>query len=530
MSYSDFSLPSGCCAVTLEGMFVRKIKNRSGSTSVQIISKDQGRYKVIKTLGTSHDPDEIERLWLHGQSLVHKTDPSQRELFALYTQADHIVQNHVSTLGNSNVHTIGPELIFGTLFDRMGFNEISDPLFRHLVITRLAYPGSKLKTVDYLFRYQGTNLSVSGLYHALDRLYNRYKVQAEEIVYRHTCTRVTTIAAMFYDVTTLYFEAEDEDDLRKIGYSKDGKFEHPQITLGLLVGEGGFPIGYDVFEGNKFEGHTLLPVLSRYEKIYGFGRPVVVADAAMLSSSNLKELAEEHYQFVLGARIKNESEALRQEIIKKALRMKAGDKIIVEREDGTKIIVTYSERRAHHDRKNREKGLLRLARQIKSGYLTKQNLNKRGYNKFLVLDGDTRVRLDEEKIASDELWDGLKGYLTNTELEADKVIEHYSHLWRIERAFRISKTDLRVRPIYHYRKRRIEAHLCIAFVAYAIYKELEHLLEKEGIDMSAKRAAELTHTMYELEYRLPDSKVRQKQILSMTDEQKCLYQVIIRKK
>jgi len=508
-------------------VFVRKNKNRSGSTSVQIILKDHGRYRVIKTLGTSHDPDEIERLWLLGQSLVHKTDPSQSEFFALHTQADHIVQNLVSTLGNANVHTIGPELIFGRLFERMGFNQIPDPLFRHLVISRLAYPGSKLKTVDYLFRYQGTSLSVSGLYHALDRLCSRYKAQAEEIVYRHTCERITTIAALFYDVTTLYFEAEDEDDLRKIGFSKDGKFQHPQIMLGLLVGEGGFPIGYDVFEGNKFEGHTLLPVLARYEKLYGFARPVVVADAAMLSTSNLKELASEHYGFVLGARLKNESEAVKWEVMRKTSGMESGDKVIVEREDGFRLIVTYSERRAHHDRKNREKGLAKLEKQVKSGYLTKQNLNKRGYNKFLILDGDMRVRIDEERIASDQRWDGLKGYLTNIQLEADKVIEHYSHLWRIERAFRISKTDLRIRPIYHYRKRRIEAHLCIAFVAYAIYKELEHLLEEKGIDMSAARAAELTHTMYELEYFLPDSKVARKQILSMTDEQKLLYQAVV---
>jgi transposase len=164
---------------------------------------------------------------------------------------------------------------------------------------------------------------------------------------------------------------------------------------------------------------------------------------------------------------------------------------------------------------------------VKSGYLTKQNLNKRGYNKFLVLDGDMRVFIDEKKIADDQCWDGLKGYSTNIQLEADKVIEHYSHLWRIERAFRISKTDLRIRPIYHYRKRRIEAHLCIAFVAYAIYKELEHLLGEGGVDMSAARAAELTHTMYELEYYLPDSKVAQKQILSITNEQKLLYQTVV---
>jgi len=508
-------------------MFARKVKNRSGSTSVQIIDKRHGRYRVAQTVGCSRDPDEVERLWLRANSLIRSPDPHQTELFAVHSQHDHVVKNLVGTLGNANVRTVGPELIFGTLFDRMGFNQIPDMLFRHMVIARLACPGSKLKTVDYLARYQGVNVSISALYHALDRLHNRYKSQAEAIVYEHTRRRVTTIAVLFYDVTTLYFEADDEDDLRKIGFSKDGKFQHPQIMLGLLVGEGGLPIGYDVFEGNTCEGHTLLPILARYEKMYGFVRPVVVADAAMLSKANLKDLASEQYSFVLGGRIKTESDAVKQEILTKADGMKHGDSFIVDREAGIRLIVTYSEKRAHKDRKNREKGLTRLDKQVKSGRLTKQNLSKRGYNKFLVLEGDVRVRIDENKIGEDQRWDGLKGYLTNTQLETEKVVESYSHLWRIEKAFRISKTDLRIRPIYHYRKRRIEAHLCIAFVAYSIYKELEQLLEEGKTGISATRAGALTQTIYELEYVLPDSKISQKQVLAMTQEQKLLYRAVV---
>src|SRR5277367_6106181 len=104
-------------------------------------------------------------------------------------------------------------------------------------------------------------------------------------------------------------------------------------------------------------------------------------------------------------------------------------------------------------------------------------------------------------LTADAFWDGLKGYVTNTELSGQQVIENYRHLWQIEKAFRISKTDLRIRPIHHYRKRRIEAHICIAFVAYTIYKELERLLIDHKAGFSPKRAAELTHTMYEIEYR-----------------------------
>ena len=134
--------------------------------------------------------------------------------------------------------------------------------------------------------------------------------------------------------------------------------------------------------------------------------------------------------------------------------------------------------------------------------------------------------IDQEKVEADKVWDGLKGYVTNTKLKADKVIEQYGHLWQIEKAFRISKTDLRIRPMYHYKRRRIEAHICISFVAYAIWKEVERLLKKTGVDMSPTRAAELTHNMYELEYTKPHSQRNEKQLLNMDEEQRLLYKVI----
>jgi hypothetical protein len=270
----------------------------------------------------------------------------------------------------------------------------------------------------------------------------------------------------------------------------------------------------------------LIPALTRFEQRYGCARPVVIADAAMLSTANLARLATQQYQFVLAARIKNESKAMQQEILARASGMKHGEHVVLVRDDGIRLIVSYSDRRATHDRKNREKGVERLRKRVTTGRLTKQHLNKRGYNKFLVIEDEIHVRIDPEKIASDQRWDGLKGYLTNTTMTAEEVIENYAHLWQIEKAFRISKTDLRVRPIYHYRKRRIEAHLCIAFVAYAIYKELEQLLGEHHAGISATRAGELTHTMYELEYTLPDSNVVRRQVLSMDDEQRKLYHAI----
>lgn len=198
----------------------------------------------------------------------------------------------------------------------------------------------------------------------------------------------------------------------------------------------------------------------------------------------------------------------------------------IERNDGTRLIVAYRDERARKDAHNRERGLRKLRMRMKSGRLTKQHINNRGYNKFLVLKGSVMITIDEDKIFQDAQWDGLKGYITNTHLTAKIVIEHYGHLWQIEKAFRISKTDLRVRPIFHYRRRRIEAHICIAFVAYAVYKELERLLTRHASGMSPERAIELTHTIYELEYTLPQSKEVRRRVLAMDNEQRALYEVI----
>ena len=506
-------------------MFVRKIQNRSGSVSVQIISKDSGRYRVFETIGTSKDAVEVEKLVAEAKDKINNPD-NQIPMFSDLSETDLIIKNFLENMTNRQILTIGPELIFGTLFDRIGFNIIKEKLFRHIVIARLVYPASKLKTVDYLYRYRGIQMEVDTVYRFLDKLRDKYKETVERVAYEYTKRTLNGISVVFYDVTTLYFEAEDEDDLRKIGFSKDGKFQNPQIMLGLLVGQNGYPIGYNIFEGNTFEGHTLLPVLEGIQKKYGINKPTVIADAAMLSKKNLDNLAKEKYQFIIGGRIKNESDEVQQEILKQVKGLEDGRNFILKKSDGTKLVVTYSDKRQRKDAHNRECGLLKLRQRVKGGKLTKESINNRGYNKFLALKGKIEVEIDEEKVKEDQKWDGLKGYITNTRLSPKSIVENYRHLWQIEKAFRISKTDLRIRPVYHYRRKRIEAHICIAFVAYTIYKELERILEKHNAGFSPKRAAELTHNMYQLEYTLPHSKKKNKTLLKMDEEQKILYSLI----
>jgi transposase len=498
-------------------MFVRKKPNKSGVVSIQIIDKSSGKYVVRKTIGSSVEKIEID-------FLVKK---AKREILSLSKQSllpfDEAAElEFVDSFVNSieSFFLIGPELLLGRLFDEIGFNAIADELFRHLVITRLVYPVSKLKTADYLFKYKGKQISVYSIYRYLDRLHQNQIKQVKEISLQHTLDLFGhKISLVFYDVTTLYFEASDEDDLRKMGFSKDGKHQQPQILLGLLVSQGGYPLDYDIFEGNKYEGETLLPVLEHFEKKYSPEQLIVIADAGLLSHRNIALLKEKEYQYILGGRIKNETTVIKQQALD--LKLTDNQSHVIEKEDA-RLIVSYKHSRALKDAHNRKRGLEKLEKSLASGKLNKKNINNKGYNKYLKLEGEVTIKIDYEKYDDDAKWDGLKAYLTNTQLPKEEVIEKYNQLWNIEQTFRISKSDLQMRPVYHRLRKRIEAHICISFAACKIYKELERQLKKRNSKLSSEKVIDILKTIYKVTIQTPYSNRLHQRLVLKTKEQKDL--------
>lgn len=480
---------------------MRKKRNRSGSVSIQIIDKSYGTYRVLKTIGSSNDEDEIERLYRSAMEEI----PRMFDQLTLGLGEEDKGQIHaVEDLGNDDIRVVGPELVFGRIFDRIGYNQIPESLFRDLVISRITHPGSKLKLVEYLHENKGKEISVYSIYRYMDKLSSRYKEQIEEISFNHTKHVLENkISIVFYDMTTIYFESSDEDEMRIRGFSKDGKHHLPQIYLGLLVGIKGYPIGYEIFEGNTFEGHTLIPVLEHFQKKFKLSKPIVIADAGLLSKENIAGLKDKDYQYILGGKPKNEAEQLRLKITERAWKDEQTDEF--PREDDSRLIVSYSSKRAKKDQANRERGLKRLEKQLKSKKLTKGQINNRGYNKYLKLSGDVDISIDYDKYQADGKWDGIKGYITNTDLSHQYVINNYNQLWHIEKAFRISKTDLKVRPVYHRLPDRIATHICISFVAYTLYKELERLLYLKAPEISMNKAIEATRKMLEATVEMSDN-------------------------
>jgi len=496
-------------------MFIRKNKNRSGTISIQIVHKVKRTNRVLKTIGVARTKREEELLILLART---EMDRLQGEQSLFVDHDDLVVDNFVDNLSNDQFQVTGPSLILGKIYQKIGFPESgSCNYFKNLVLCRLVYPGSKLKTVDYFKRHLNIDISVYSIYRFLDELETTLKPAIEGITFTYTQKILKgKIGMVFYDMTTLYFESSEEDDYRIAGFSKDGKHQQPQIMIGLLISSKGYPIGYQLFEGNTSETKTLIPVLEQFQEKFKLEKPIVIADAALLSEKNLDALRSGRYEYILGGRLKNESEAIKKQVL--SLNIKEGKPCEVASPNG-RLIVTYSAKRSLNDRRNREKGLKRLEKKVASGKLSKKHINNRGYNKYLKLSGDVKISIDYEKFRADSIWDGLKGYVTNTRLSRDQVIESYGQLWHIEKAFRISKTDLRIRPVYHRLKRRIEAHICICFTAYAIYKELERILMLNKINLSPEKAIHEIKEIKQLNYILPKSKEVKNRLLKPTPTQ-----------
>jgi len=261
---------------------VRRKKNASGSVSIHIVDRSNRGYKVVESLGSNKDPNIIEELY---KKALQRIDELENNLLNAAKNKDNQrkLEELFSQITTQDITSQGDELVFGRLFDAISCNKVLEKsslksirnkeekknLFRALVLSRIIYPGSKLELIHYLEYFKQEEIGKDKIYRFLDTLYtHEIKEAIERCIFNHTQKIMdNTIAITFYDVTTLHFESESEDDLRRIGFSKEGKLNRPQIQLGLFTTLQGYPLSFEVYEGNKFEGHTLLPMCFKNFKI-----------------------------------------------------------------------------------------------------------------------------------------------------------------------------------------------------------------------------------------------------------------------
>jgi len=498
-------------------MFIRRKPNKSGSFSVQVLDKRCGRNVLLRSFGSSRDEAELRTMEQKATDFI--ASYGGQGILDFDCGLSPLPEEEADMLFNRiiDVRQVAPHIILSRVYDGIGFGAIKDNTLRSLAIARVCQPKSKVATVEYLKRCFREDYRLHQIYRYMDTLYNTQREQIQQISVEHTRKLLGgRIGIVFYDVTTLYFETAREDVLRTPGFSKDGKTAESQIVLGLLVSRDGYPLSYSVFNGSQYEGRTMIPIIDDFVQRFSLTDFIVVADAGLLSRKNIVLLKQAGYKFILGGRIKKESKSVQDWVLSLEKDQHTLNETVINGDE--RIIISYSEQRAAKDRHNRDKGIQRLRKAYASGKINKRNVNQRGYNKFLVIENDVMVSIDEGKIAYDARWDGLKSYITNTDLPASEVIEQYHGLWVVERAFRITKGTLEARPIFHFSERRIETHICICFVAYKLYKELERILRLLGINLSVDKVLDIAKTISTVTIRLDDGTTHTRTLLNTSEE------------
>lgn len=484
-------------------MFVRKKKNRSGTTTVVVVEKRAGRHVYVRSIGSSILPSEIEEMVRQAEEFIKEEERGRKPEFDFDGEEEKSLERDremAEEVFSSIEHVVmdTPRQLLDRVYDSIGFQSIDDGVFRSLVMARLSFPASKRATVEYLKSHFAEDHNLFRIYRYMDRLNDTMRERIQEVSVRHTMRiHGGKIGVLFYDVTTLYFDSDNPDELRKPGYSKDGKHSNPQIVLGLLVSADGCPLAYSIHEGNRYEGHTMLPVVTDFVRRYRLEDFVIVADSGMMSDANVRDLEANGYQYVVGARIKNMSSQTREWVVSEPTLASALRCLPLDGQKDKRLIVGYSEDRARLEAHNREKGLKKLRERYATGTITKSKITQRGYNKFLKVTGNEHitVSIDENLVAEDKRWDGLKGYITNADLKNEEAVSAYHQLYNVEQSFRIAKSKLEIRPIFHFNPNRIKAHICICFVALKVYRELGRLLKANNIGLSVDAVLNIAKTI-----------------------------------
>lgn len=430
--------------------FIRKVKTKSGATAVQIAYKVSGRIVRLEHLGSAHNPEELATLvglakkrLLGGQTALFPETPPFLTL----------------QLKESCSGLLWREL--ERQYCRLGFDRLGDSVFTSLCLARLVEPTSKLDSLRVLQDLGIKSVGRNRLYRCLKKVISRN--------YRRSVSRICFAAAqrnhclqlLLYDVTTLYFEVQKEDGYRRPGLSKERRLE-PQIVIGLLVDQTGFPLSLESFSGNTAETKTILPVLEGFRREHGLSGITVVADAAMMSLKNVQALAGAGYTYVVASRLNKTPYAVAdfqktEELVDR--------QIVTEQRADFRIIYQYREKRAKLDRQN-------IAKQVEKAGRIVAGKAPAHRSKFVSLK-TTGKSLNLKLIAKARALAGIKGYVTNLNIPDEQVISYYHQLFQVEKSFRMAKSDLKARPVFHRKQEAIEAHLTIVMTALAVGRSIE---------------------------------------------------------
>lgn len=436
---------------------IRTVKTKSGATAIQVGYYRGKSFKLKKHIGSAKELKKIEELKsiayeyirIHSPQLPLNFNPQSEEI--LYKRGTKI---EAAALKQAYVYLCA-------VYDRLGFSKVDNNYLKHFSLMRVLEPASKIKSIELLSKYFGI------IYRKTTAFRELFKLPALKDHIINAAVKYAKknlgfdFSLVFYDVTTLYFESEKGDEFRLSGFSKDNKIREPQILVGLLVEKIGFPIYFNLFKGNMFEGKTLIPFILEIKNKLKIGRFTVVADAGMLSKDNLEYLEKNNIDYIVASRAKTLSLTDAKNIASHLNRKNGKTRRI------NTVIYEYSQKRAAKDKTDNNKQIEKTKYYLDNPSLVFKR------SKF-IKSSNSSFLLNEEVIEKYRALEGIKGYKTNIKNLSDKLlIERYKDLWRVEQSFRISKSDLEARPIFHRKKPAIESHILIVFVALCMTKVIE---------------------------------------------------------
>ena len=445
--------------------YIRSVKTLSSSQAIQVVSYENRKTIIVKHIGSAKTKEEILLLKNKAEKYIQNIT-KQIGLFDNLNKesTDRVIQ--VSKCEYLGFRYTLMYKVINEVFDLLGFNQLKSRVLLDIVLIRIIEPSSKFRSLEFLEELFGIKYEITNVYRQMHSFIS-LKDDIERITIEFAKKKLGfDFPVVFYDVTTLYFESFNEDDLRKCGFSKDNKSNQPQIVIGLIVENNGFPVSYEIFEGNKFEGHTLLPSIVSFKNKYRIQNLTVVADAAMISSKNVENLLNHNLNYIVGARLGN-LKSDQQKKINKRLKREDGSSTRIKTDNGY-LICDFSSKRYRKDKYEMEK-------QIKKAKILLTNPSKiLKRNKFLKSADNSKMEINQELIKKTKTLLGVKGYYTNLyKLKNKSIIKHYHNLWHVEKTFRMAKSDLRMRPIYHHKIEAIKTHILICFMALAISKFME---------------------------------------------------------
>lgn len=516
-------------------MFVRTRERNNGKVTILIVENvregSKVHQKTLRTVATVL-PEEVERFKELAEHIKAEMERARKpNLFPALTLAQMVISSRKRSLNDESPLPInlrkmreesrivtGIHEIYGSLFDEIGFGRVfkncpvSGSVMKDIVMARLSKPCSKRSSSELLKCDFGIDIALEKVYRMMDLLTQKRINQLQDIAWNHSRSLLSQeINLLFYDCTTLYFESFTEDELRSFGYSKDHKFNQGQVLLALMVTREGLPVGYEVFPGNLYEGDTFKFAIEKIKNRYKVKRAVVVADSGLLSKPNIELLEKEKFEFILGARLKSLSTKWQDRMLDNTAYQKIEKDNEVLRistysyTSNRRLIVTHSTKRAEKDRKDREKAIERLLHKLEKSKRPESLISNFGYKKYLTVDGNVQVKVNEEKLEREALWDGLHGVFTNikeSDMSPQEILSQYHGLWQVEESFRITKHDLRIRPVFHWSAKRIRAHIAICFVAFSLIRFLQH-----RIRLQTKESVSAERIRQEL-YRVQESVIR----------------------